>query len=115
MLEKVISNDLWDEVFLDLDDDTGAFFVGFISDIRDAVDDFITGKGGHVFDHGGLVYLIWGLGDDNAGSATAGFLGVELGTDGNGASTGGEVIGDAFSSKDDAASWEVRTLDVVLH
>ena len=89
VLQEVIRDDFWDGVLTDLDDDADTVFVGFIADIGDAFDDFVTDKGGDVFDHRGLVDLIWNLIDDDAGLAVFHLFDVIFGTDGDGTLTGG--------------------------
>ena len=65
-------------VALELDDDAHAVAVGFVAEIRDALDAFLAHQLGDLLDQRGLVDLIGNLGDDQRLALLAQFLDLDL-------------------------------------
>ena len=98
VLQKVVGDDFRDRVFADFDDHADAFFVGFVADVGDAVDDLFPNKVRDIFDHRGFVDLIRNLIDDDPGFAVVHLFDVIFGTDGDRALASPISIEDALAA-----------------
>src|SRR3989344_1531738 len=63
VLEELVEHLLWVGILLEFDDDTDAFAVGLVADIRNTLDDLVVHKLCHLLDHRGLIHLVRDLGD----------------------------------------------------
>ena len=96
-----------------IDDDAHALTVGFVVDIRYAVDFAFAGESANRFDEFGFVHAIRNFGYNDAFVSGVGNFDVGFRADNDACATGFKGIFDAGAAANDAARGEIRTFDVV--
>ena len=111
-LIELVEDDIGVDILLEVDDDAHALTVGLVVDIGYAFDLLFVGKLGNMLDEFCLIDAVRNLGDDNA-VVLAFALDFGLAADHDFAATGLIGLSNTIVTKDDAARWEVGSLDVL--
>src|SRR4029453_9829412 len=111
VLVELVEDDLGDGVAAALDDQAGAFLVGLVGDVDDAVEAALADQVADADQQAVPRDLVGELGDDDALAAAVVLLDADLGPDPDGAAPGQQGVADPGGAHDRGAGGEVGALD----
>ena len=111
MLVELVEDDLGDGVAAALDDQAGAFLVGLVGDVDDAVQPALADQVADADQQAVAGDLVGQLGDDQALAAAVVLLDADLGADPDRAPPGQEGVADPGGAHDRRPGREVGALD----